>query len=91
MYFLGDLKGWHGQVSLWRLMERGALRIHIPEDSETERMRTLMEKYRDTPLDLADASLVAAAETQKLKRIFTLDSHSRVYRINGADAFEVVP
>lgn len=37
-------------------------------------MRSLMEKYRDTPMDLADASLVALAETRGLKRIFTLDS-----------------
>jgi predicted nucleic acid-binding protein len=91
MYFLGDLKGWYGQKALWHLVEQGVLRIHIPQVSETERMRILMEKYRDTPMDLADASLVAAAETQKLNRIFTLDNDFRVYRINGTDAFEVVP
>ena len=54
-------------------------------------MRVLMEKYADTPMDLADASLVAAAETQRLHRIFTLDSDFRVYRINGTNAFEVLP
>jgi uncharacterized protein len=91
MYFLGDLKGWEGQRALWRFVDRGTLRILLPADSETRRMRDLMEQYRDTPMDLADASLVAAAETQRLRRIFTLDSDFLVYRINGTESFEVVP
>jgi len=90
MYF-GDLKGWTGQDTLWGFLERGALRIHTPTASETARIRALMEKYVDTAMDLADASLVAAAETQRLYRVFTLDSDFRVYRIDGTMAFEVVP
>ena len=54
-------------------------------------MRVLMEKYRDTPMDPADASLVPPAEGLGLHRIFTLDSDFQVYRINGSTAFEVVP
>lgn len=50
-----------------------------------------MEKYRDVPMDLADASLVAAAETRGSKRIFTLDSDFYVYRLKDKDAFEVIP
>lgn len=91
MYFLGDLKGWHGQEALWEFIERGALQVHTSTGPETRRMRVLMEKYRDTPMDLADASLVAIAESQGLHRIFTLDGDFRVYRINGTTAFEVVP
>ena len=91
MYFLGDLKGWNGQQTLWQFLERGALRLHISTDAETKRMRALMEKYGDTPMDLADASLVAIAESQGLHRIFTLDGDFRIYRINGTTAFEVLP
>jgi predicted nucleic acid-binding protein len=91
MYFLGDLKGWKGQETLWQFLERGALRLHIPTDSEIKRMRVLMEKYGDTPMDLADASLVAIAESQGLQRIFTFDNDFRIYRINGTTAFEVLP
>jgi predicted nucleic acid-binding protein len=43
------------------------------------------------PLDLADASLVTAAETIGVSRIFTIDSHFFAYRINGVTAFEIVP
>lgn len=42
-----------------------------------------MEQYRGTPMDLADASLVATAEVLNLSRIFTLDSDFYVYRINN--------
>ena len=91
MYFLGDLKGWNGQETLWQFLERGALDLHISTDSETNRMRVLMEKYGDTPMDLADASLVAIAESQGLHRILTLDNDFRIYKINGTIAFDVLP
>ena len=91
MYFLGDLRGWQGQKALWQFRERNALRLHIPSDAEVQRTMLLMEEYNDTPMDLADASLVAAAETLGLRRIFTLDSDFRVYRIGGSTPFEVVP
>ena len=42
-------------------------------------------------MDLADASLVALAETLKLKRVFTLDKDFYIYRLNHKAAFEVVP
>nr|WP_317270313.1 PIN domain-containing protein [Arthrospira sp. PLM2.Bin9] len=50
-----------------------------------------MEKYQDLPMDLADASLLAVAESQNIKRIFTLDSDFYVYRLYDKDAFEVIP
>ncbi|SPF53983.1 putative nucleic acid-binding protein, contains PIN domain [Candidatus Sulfopaludibacter sp. SbA4] len=91
MHFLGNLRGWTGQEALWRFVDRGALRIHAPTESEALRMRALMQTYADTPMDLADASLVAVAEALRLYRIFTLDRDFRVYRINGVTPFEVVP
>ncbi len=36
-------------------------------------MRVLMKKYKDLPMDLADAALVAVAEREKIRRIFTLE------------------
>lgn len=91
MYFLYQLRKWEGQRALWNYVERGALFIHAPGEFEAARMRSLMEKYQDTPMDLADASLVAVAESQKLKRLFTLDSDFYVYRINDKHPFEIVP
>ncbi len=54
-------------------------------------MQILMRQYHDSPMDLADASLVVVAEQRNLRQIFTLDSHFQAYRINGTYPFEVVP
>ncbi len=91
MYFLGELRGWEGQKALWALIAKGAILIHSPQDDEWKRISELMEKYQDTPMDLADGSLVALAEVKGLRRMFTLDSDFRIYRINGKDTFEVIP
>jgi uncharacterized protein len=58
---------------------------------ESKRMRELMEKYSDLPMDFADASLVTIAEVLNLDRIFTLDSDFKIYRVNQTIPFEVVP
>jgi hypothetical protein len=50
-----------------------------------------MQQYSDTPMDLADASLVAAAERLGMRRIFTVDHHFRIYRLRGGAALEMVP
>lgn len=49
-----------------------------------------MERYRNVPMDFADASLVAAAETLRTRRIFTIDGDFCVYRVNDRDLFEVI-
>jgi predicted nucleic acid-binding protein len=42
-------------------------------------------------MDLADASLVAVAETRLFRRVFTIDSDFYVYRLADGSALEVVP
>ena len=54
-------------------------------------MRELMAKYKDAPMDIADASLVAAAEVSGKQRIFTVDSDFVVYRLLGKQSFDIVP
>jgi predicted nucleic acid-binding protein len=73
MYFLGHLAGWSGQEALWNLLSEKALFVHTPNLIATERIRMLMKKYKDTPMDLADASLVTLAEETGLSTIFTLE------------------
>lgn len=50
-----------------------------------------MAQYRDLPMDLADASLVAAAEATGWRRVFTLDRHFRAYRLRDGSTLDVVP
>lgn len=81
---------WKAQSALWKLLEGRAIEIAEPSRHLLERMRLLMEKYRDTPMDLGDASLVALAEERGIHRIFSLDDDFLVYRA-GRRAFVVVP
>lgn len=91
MYFLGELQGWKGQKALWEFIRQNALLLHLPSETEIQRTIELMEKYKNVPMDLADATLVALAETNNLRQIFTLDGDFFVYRINDKYAFEVFP
>jgi predicted nucleic acid-binding protein len=91
MYLLGSRTGWTGQQALWMLVSDGIITLHSSVKAEEERMKVLMEQYRDRPMDLADASLVATAEAQRLHRIFTFDSDFQIYRLNSKDSFEVLP
>lgn len=49
-----------------------------------------MERYRDRPMDLADATLVLTAEKTGYRQILTLDSDFLFYRIGGRDNFEII-
>ncbi|MFN8474728.1 MAG: PIN domain-containing protein [Anaerolineae bacterium] len=85
MYLLGEVGGYRYQASLWQLTRARRLLLCEATAAETDRMAQLMGQYQDTPMDLADASLVAVAESRSLHKVFTLDSHFRVYRlVNGA-------
>jgi predicted nucleic acid-binding protein len=90
MYLLGS--SWRGQKALWSRMETGALTLARLDEGDAARMRELMEKYRDLPMDLADAALVRVAEREDLTRIFTLDRrHFSVYRPGRRRRFSILP
>lgn len=50
----------------------------LPDASE--RVFSLMRKYRDLPMSLADACLVHLVESLPGGTLFTLDAHFRIYR-----------
>jgi len=91
MYLLGDAGGWRAQRALWALLTRGDIEIVELAPDSVDRVRSLMEKYSDTPMSLAGATLVTVAEHLRLKRIFTLDSDFDVYRVRGRQRFERIP
>jgi hypothetical protein len=90
MYLLRE--SWTAQKALWSRLETDALTLAPLDESDAPRMRELMEKYRDLPMDLADAALVRVAERDQLTRIFTLDrKHFSVYRAGRRRRFSIVP
>ena len=90
MHLLGR-GGYRYQARLWNLHYAEKLFLHQLTPAETTRIAELMEQYRDTPMDLADASLVAAAETLAHRRVFTVDRQFHIYRLNDGSALQVVP
>jgi predicted nucleic acid-binding protein len=80
------------QDKLWATLERGAVDVLPLDATDMPRMRELMAKYCDRPMDLADAALVRAAEREGLDTVFTVDrADFGVYRINGKKRFKIVP
>jgi len=91
MYLLRPAGGWKAQAALWAMLERNILVVVDLPSRAVERTRTLMAKYADLPISLADATLVSLAELRNLQRVFTLDSDFSVYRFRGRRAFELIP
>jgi predicted nucleic acid-binding protein len=80
------------QAEILGLVERGALRLLPTGREDIPRVRALMEKYRDLPMDLADAVLVRVAERERLRTVFTIDRRDfSVYRPLGLGKFRIVP
>lgn len=90
MYLLGAVGGHRYQAELWKVWEAGRLVLGDVTPAELGTMAALMAKYRDTPMDLADASLLVAAESRSLRSIFTLDNDFYVYRLADGSALEVI-
>jgi predicted nucleic acid-binding protein len=75
-------------------VQRGGLSVWFLDDISLTRAFELMEQYRDHPMDLADASLVAAAETLGARKVFTIDRKDfatyRVRRGHRGHPFDVL-
>jgi hypothetical protein len=83
---------WKAQDNLWEYLARGGIEIAHLERSAVDRCRALMSKYRELPMDLADAALVAIAEAKKINSVFTLDHRDfSVYRPSHVKRFDLIP
>lgn len=90
MYLLLDLP--RGQQAVWEMVERRAVRLLTLAEADVPRIRELMSKYQDRPMDLADAALVRVAEREGIATIFTVDRRDfEVYRSSGKKRFRIVP
>ena len=80
------------QRTLWYMIEFDGLRMLDLGNQDCPRMRELMWKYRDLPMDLADAALVRVAERERCRRIFTIDRRDfQIYRPDALGRFEILP
>jgi uncharacterized protein len=81
MYLLASYPG--AQDALFELLENGALSIAFRIEEHIAPLGRLIQKYRDTPMSLADACIVRMAEIHDRHAVLTLDSDFSVYRKHG--------
>lgn len=90
IYLLSDLPA--AQEAVWEIVERGAVRLLPLELADVPRIRELMRKYANRPMDLADAALVRVAEREGVRTFFTVDRKDfEVYRLHGRMRAVIVP
>ena len=83
---------WEVQDSLWLFIQRGGIEIYPLEKELFVRCHALMKQYRDLPMDLADATLVALADVLEISKIFTLDHKDfSIYRFKQKKRFTLIP
>jgi len=84
----------YGSDRLRDFVLQGGVIIYYLNSEGLERSFELMEQYADHPMDLADASLLMAAESLNSNKIFTLDRNDfETYRIRRGHRhikFEVI-
>jgi predicted nucleic acid-binding protein len=62
------------------------------EDGDLPALQSLMERYRDCPIDFADATLVHLGSKLRLADILSIDHDDfEIYRMSGRRKFRIVP
>jgi len=90
LYLVGPQ--WKAQKAVLEFILRGAFQLVPSSQASLRRVATLMERYRDVPMDFADATLVALGEELETDRVFTLDRRGfSVYRLGRRKAFQMIP
>lgn len=90
LWLVGGLRD--GPRRCAEFVRRGTVTL-VPISSESlARAVDLMARYRNIPMDYADATLVVLAEDLGLDCVFTLDRRGfNVYRLHGRRSFKIIP
>lgn len=76
----------------WSFLRSGAVSVAGIDDADLPVLNALMVRYRDRPMDFADATLVHLAERESLSTVFTVDHNDfETYRIGGRRRFRILP
>jgi predicted nucleic acid-binding protein len=91
-YLLASRVGRTEQLALLEEVERGAYRLKPFSASDVARARTVLERYADLDLGLADASNVVLADRYSTHDILTLDErHFRTVLGPDEKPFRLLP
>jgi predicted nucleic acid-binding protein len=82
----------HDVSVIWRFLRSGVVTVLPIGDSDLPDLEALMTRYRDRPMDFADATLVHLAKREGLTTVFTIDHNDfETYRIEERRHFRIVP
>ena len=73
-----------------RAVQRDILQVAFDVAAEASALETLIGRYSDVPMSLADASLVRLSELHRDSRVFTLDRDFRQYRRNSRQVIPLI-
>ena len=90
LYLLGPQ--WASPKVCLEVFSRGAFVLVPSSQASLRRVAALMERYRNVPMDFADATLVALGEELSAEMVFTLDYRGfSAYRLGQRKPFRLVP
>ena len=83
-----------GAQGLMEFVSEGGLGVHFLDEETLPRCFELMVQYADAPMDFADASLVAIAESRNSRKVFSIDRRDfatyRMKRGHRYITFEII-
>ena len=78
--------------AVWGLLGSGTIAMATIENLELPHISSLMARYKDRPVDFANAALVYLASRGFISAIFTVDQDDfETYRIDGKRRFHSLP
>lgn len=91
-YFLGDRIGQVAEQAFARSLRDGELVVEPVEPRDWVRVSELLDRYRDLPLGIVDATVVATCERLGADTLATLDRrHFSVVRPSHCAALTLLP
>jgi len=88
-YLLLNKLGNHAQCNFIEMWYSSAFEVFVLDQSHAIRIKELMEKYADLPVDFADASLIVLSEYLGHGRILTVDQRDFfIYRWKNQHPFD---
>lgn len=79
-----------GKDAVLSMIEDEILQIDFSLSNEISEIKSLMNKYENVPMALADACLVRMSELVDNSVVFTLDSDFHIYRKNGKHKISLI-
>lgn len=91
-YLLATRLGVDAELSVLRELASGAYHLAHVDTGDLAAMATVIARYRDQDIGVADASLVVLADRHRTRTVLTLDHrHFGVLRPLGGGRFRLLP